>query len=69
METTVKRLGEGREGVCSVAGVMVTRWAGADGEARSELTGRCSTLARPCVATMHALASLVGMGAVCTGQG
>jgi hypothetical protein len=52
----------GRESVRRVAGVMVNHLVGADGEARSELTGRCRAQARPCVATMRALPSLVVMG-------
>jgi hypothetical protein len=41
---------------------MVTRLAGADGEARSVLAWRRSALARPCVATLRVLASLAGIG-------
>jgi hypothetical protein len=64
----VTRLGGERQSVRRVAGVMVTRLAGADGEARSELTGRRRALARPCVAIMRAPASPVVMGGFCSGQ-
>jgi hypothetical protein len=68
--TRMTATGHGRVSghVWRVATVVLMLWAEAEVKRSDEATGRARALARPCVASVHALASLGVLGAYGAGQ-